>query len=90
MTLVYSKEAKTRISKLHPSIKSALKLAVESLKENPWAGKALQRELVGFYSLRVKKHRVLYKVENSSKKIYIHTLGLRKTIYEEFTNSLKN
>jgi len=89
MKLSYSKEAKNKISKLSPQIKPLLKSALENLAENPWAEKALQRELLGFYSLRIKKYRVLYRIDSSSKKIYVYTLGLRKTIYEEFSQSLK-
>ena len=90
MKLNYSKEAKNKISKLPPQIKPLLKSALENLVENPWAGKALQRELLGFYSLRIKKYRVVYRIDTSSKKIYVYTLGLRKTIYEEFSHSLKH
>ncbi|MBI2336335.1 MAG: type II toxin-antitoxin system RelE/ParE family toxin [Deltaproteobacteria bacterium] len=82
--LIYTSEAKLRIRQLHPVLKSLIRLALDSLQADPWAGKALQKELTGLRSLRVKHFRVLYRVAEEEKQIEILTLGARKTIYEDF------
>lgn len=83
--LFFTQEAKARIRHLHPIVKREIRLALEELKQNPWEGKILQRELTGFLSLRLKQYRILYQIDEDKNRIDILTLGLRKTIYEEFS-----
>lgn len=82
LILVFAKEAKERIRHLHPTLKRELRAALDELKENPWEGKILQRELTGFLSLRVKHHRIIYQFDEEKDRIDILTIGPRKTIYE--------
>lgn len=77
-----------RIRHLHPALKHDVRCALEGLREDPWAGKALQRELRGLYSLRVKHFRILYRIDDRKARLEILTLGPRKTIYEGFTREL--
>ncbi len=84
-TLSFAQEAKIRIRHLHPTVKKEIRLALEELKQNPWEGKILQRELTGFLSLRVKQYRILYQFDEEKGHINILTVGVRKTIYEEFS-----
>jgi len=83
-TLLYTAEAKTRIRHLHPTIKQEIRVALEELKENPWIGKRLQRELTGLFSLRVRNYRILYWINVEKRQIEILTLGPRKTVYDDF------
>lgn len=87
--LLYTKEAKDRLRHLHPRLKQQIRLALDDLKENPWCGKPLQRELTGLFSLRVQHYRILYTIDEKKGEIFILTLGERKTIYEEFTKKTK-
>ncbi len=82
MILLYSREAKERIKSLPPEIKRGIKESLENLQSNPYQGKALQKELSGFYSLRFQKYRIIYEIL-SPQKIYIRTLGHRKNVYED-------
>lgn len=59
----------------------AIKQIVEELKENPFSGKPLLRELTGRFSYRVGVHRVIYKVNKKDKIIYILTVGHRSAVY---------
>ena len=54
------------------------------MREDPFLGKALERELTGYYSLRSKKYRVIYRLDHPEKTIQIHYLGYRKDIYDIF------
>lgn len=85
----YTTEAKKRIQHLHPSIKQEIRKALDELKDNPWLGKALKRELSGLNAIRVKGYRVIYHINEEAGIITILTLGKRKTIYEDFAKSLR-
>lgn len=87
MKLIYSHEAREKIRHLHPEVKSGIKRLLEDLSENSHMGKPLQRELTGFWSVRFKKYRVIYKPGHDGKSIQIYTLGERKNIYDDFSPS---
>lgn len=82
-TLSYTVEAAKRIRHLHPALKQEIRMALDSLTEEPWSGKSLKRELMGLLSLRVKAYRIIYHIDEKKGRIVILTLGKRKTIYEE-------
>lgn len=82
--LLYSETSGKQIRSLHPGIKPLIKKHLEELKETPFLGKPLERELSGYYSLRVKKFRILYEIDHEKQFVRIHYAGLRKDIYELF------
>jgi mRNA interferase RelE/StbE len=83
--LLYSRTSREQIRSLHPQIKSLVKPYVLQLKENPYEGKALERELSGFYSLRLKRFRVIYRIDHQNRTVRIYHVGHRKNIYELFS-----
>lgn len=88
MILRYSPEAKEVIRNLPPEIKQGVRLILDGLREDSHSGKPLQRELIGFYALRYKRYRIIYKPTPDKKEIQIYSIGPRKEIYAEFTKSL--
>jgi len=80
--IIYSETSRKIIRRLHPSIKPLIKQKIESLRGDPFLGKALERELTGYYSLKSKKYRVTYRLDHPGKIIQIHYLGYRKDIYD--------
>ena len=88
-SLVYSKTTRDQIRSIHPLIKPLIREKIEVLRDNPYLGKNLQRELSGYYSLRVKRYRVIYKIKESDTKIEIHFVGHRKDIYELFREKVE-
>jgi mRNA interferase RelE/StbE len=82
--IVYSETSRKIIRRLHPSFKPLIKQKIESLREDPFLGKALERELAGYYSLRTKKFRVIYRLDHPRKTVQIHYLGYRRDIYDLF------
>ena len=82
--LLYSKTCRDQIRSLHPHIKPIIKARIQQLKENPFQGKALEKELAGYYSLGTKRFRVIYKIDHQSNLVQIHYVGHRKDIYELF------
>ncbi len=86
--LLYSKTSRKQIKSLHPKIKPIIKTHIQELKENPFAGKALEKELSGYYSLKSKRFRIIYKIVHQSHIVQIHYIGHRKDIYEIFKDIL--
>lgn len=86
--LLYSQTSGERIRSLHPQIKPIVKAQIEKLKEDPYLGKALEKELSGYYSLRTRKFRIIYKIDHQKQIVEIHYVGLRKDVYELFKELL--
>jgi len=88
--LLYSETSREQIKSLHPQIKLTVKSHIKILKDNPYVGKVLERELSGYYSLKMKKFRVIYEIDHQNHIVQIHYVGHRKDIYEVFKNFLTN
>ena len=52
------------------------------LRNEPFAGKRLERELSGYRSLRARRFRIIYKIDPQEKALQIHYVGHRKDIFE--------
>ena len=79
---IYSETSRNLIRKLHPDQKSVIRARIKSLVEKPYSGKRLERELSGYYSVRVNRYRVIYQVTEKHHLIEIHYVGHRKDIYQ--------
>jgi len=82
--LLYSETSRKQIKKLHPHLRSIIKSKIEQIREDPYMGKSLERELSGYLSLRTKRYRIIYKILDDEKVIQIHYAGHRRDIYELF------
>lgn len=69
-------------SDLHPKIKTQLKSSLKELYKKPYLGKSLRDELIDFRSLKMKRYRAIYQVNEKDKEIIIFAIGHRKNIYE--------
>lgn len=85
MTLLYSREAKEQIRSLPPETKKGLRQTLDGLRENPYLGKPLQRELSGFWSLAFKRYRIIYKSIPRDNTLRIYAVGRREVVYEDLT-----
>ncbi len=84
----FTPEASRLLSKLHPENKRRIKKAIGELQQDPYPGKDLQEELSGFKSLRIKKYRVVYNINEEEKIIQILYIGRRSDVYEQFRHLL--
>jgi mRNA interferase RelE/StbE len=82
--LSYSETSAKQIKSLHPLLKPLVKKHVEELRQAPFLGKPLERELSGYYSLRAKRYRIIYDLDHPNHLVRIHYLGPRRDIYEVF------
>ncbi|MBW1717583.1 MAG: type II toxin-antitoxin system RelE/ParE family toxin [Deltaproteobacteria bacterium] len=80
----FTPEASRLISKLHPETKKMIKSALDGLKATPYAGSPLQGELSGFRSMKIKRYRVLYCVNEEEAYIEVLYVGHRRDVYEQF------
>jgi mRNA interferase RelE/StbE len=69
-------------NRLHPDIKKQLKAILKSLYDTPHLGKALQDELIDFRSLKMKRYRTIYQIDDHNKSTIVYAIGHRKDIYE--------
>ena len=87
--IIYSRTSRDEIKLLHPAIKPVIKSRIRKLSDNPYSGKALERELSGYFSYRVKRFRIIYKIDEPNRNLEIHHIGHRKDIYELLNKVLR-
>ena len=79
-----TKEVGRLISKFHPETKKLIKAALKQLQTDPHAGYDLEEELSGFKSFRVKRYRIVYKINEEQNTLDIYYAGHRRDVYEQF------
>ena len=67
------------ISKLY---KYTIAEAIEEIKEDPFSGKPLTRELIRKFSYKIADFRIIYKINKRDKIVDILTAGHRSVIYD--------
>lgn len=87
--LVYSETSRNQIMKLHPEIKAIVRSRLDKLIEDPFMGRRLERELSGYYSLRARRFRIIYRIDEDASAIEVHHVGHRRDIYELFAEREK-
>ena len=83
-SLLYSATSRRQVAELHPEIKSVVRSRLDTLRKDPFTGKRLERDLSGYRSLRARRYRIIYKVNEEKESLEIHYVGRRKDIYELF------
>ena len=81
-------EVAASIRRLHPHIKREVRQAVDSLTDAPLSGHALHFELSGLWSLRIRNHRIIYRVNEDAATIDILFVGARRDVYEQLRELL--
>ena len=83
--LIYSDTSRNQIKKLHPALKPIIRSRLDQLSKEPFTGKRLERELSGYRSLRARRFRIIYKLNEAEQIIEIHYVGHRRDVYELLT-----
>ena len=76
-------------NRLHPDIQKQLKSTLKALYDTPHMGKALQGKLIDFRSLKMKRYRAIYQIDNQNKTVIIYAIGHRRDIYEVITKLIR-
>lgn len=77
-----TKRARKELKNLSRAHQLSVGHILEDLKDDPFIGKPLTRELTKRFSYRIGVYRIIYKVNKADKIIYILTVGHRSTVYE--------
>ena len=70
------------LNKFDPVFQSHVDKIEEELKDNPYLGKPLTREHEGKFSYKVGTYRVVYKIYEKEKRVFVLTAGHRSTVYQ--------
>jgi len=88
--LVIKPKTETFLRTLPPETKRYIRASFEEIRKDPWVGKPLRDELRGLYSFRVRRFRIVYRIERQVITVVVVGLGPRKTIYEELAVEIRS
>lgn len=74
-------QAKRELKVIKKLYKDAIDTAFDDLAENPYTGKPLTRELKDRFSYKIGVYRIIYRINEKNKIIYVLTAGHRAKIY---------
>jgi len=77
------------IRPLHPDLKRALKAAFRAIVADPDCGEPLLRELEGLQKYRVRRFRIVYRVNRKARTVQVMAVGHRRYMYEELAERLQ-
>ena len=80
--VIFSDTAQNLARTAGPELRKGFKKKLDQIKAMPSIGKPLLRKLAGYYSLRTKKLRIIYKVITDRKVLEVHYLGPRRDLWE--------
>ena len=70
------------IRTLPPELKKSVKEALRDLSKNPHLGAPLRGSLKGLWKFRVRRYRIVFKIDSTAHILKIYAIGHRKTIYD--------
>ena len=88
-SLRFTPTAMALFTKLHPEIKKLIKRALKGIVTSPYSGNELQAELSGYHSFRIKRYRIIYRVNEMENYIDVIHVGHRREIYEQLRSMLQ-
>lgn len=80
--IIISPQAKKELKSIVKIYRKGISEAVEALKDDPKLGKPLTRELTGRFSYRIGVYRIIYKINEKEKAVYIISAGHRARVYQ--------
>lgn len=79
--IVITKRAAKGLKKLPKNMRRRIDDAIDVLRENPFAGKKLQGEHEGAWSLRVWPYRIIYVIHQEIVTVTVLRIGHRQGVY---------
>ena len=79
--VVVSAEARKSVRRLAKELHAAVVAALAGLATEPRAGKALVGELRGLWSLRRGDYRILYRVNEETRRVEVARIGHRRDVH---------
>lgn len=80
--LLIASQARRELKKIRKLHQEAILNALQDIREDPFVGKPLTKELTRQFSYRVGVFRIVYTINKKDKTVHIITAGHRSTIYQ--------
>ena len=80
--LLYLPRVRRDLKKLDPTVRRAVRKALERIAADPLIGKPLLYSLKGHYSFRTSTYRIIYKVRRKELIVLVVAVGHRREVYE--------
>jgi addiction module RelE/StbE family toxin len=84
----YTPECARLIAKFPPEIKRLVRSSIDTLLDEPQLGTELTGELDGYYSYRIRRYRIIYRVNEDESTIDVYHVGHRRDVYETLRSLL--
>ena len=81
--VILSRKSERVLKKAPPEERERLKEALIKLGKNPWLTRYKKLKGYPFYRIRVGDYRIIYSVDDESKRVYVLIIGKREGVYDE-------
>jgi mRNA interferase RelE/StbE len=78
-----------RIRHFAPDLKRGVREAIRAIAVDPARGEPLKRELQGYLKYRVRRFRIVYRVDRRARTVAILAVGPRRSIYEDVAAAIR-
>lgn len=78
----FTPEAARLIAKLPPEVKKFIRSAIDDLHKTPDRGSELVGEFAGYRSLKPRRYRIIYRINEAEAVVEIYHVGHRRDVYE--------
>jgi mRNA interferase RelE/StbE len=78
----FTPEAARLVARFPPEVKKLIRSAIDELREDPSRGSELVEEFTGYRSLKPKRYRIIYRINEAEAMIEIYHAGHRRDVYE--------
>jgi len=78
-----------RIRHLPPDVKRGIREALRAIGLDPGRGEPLKRELRDYMKYRVRRFRIVYRVDRRAKTVAIMAVGHRRSVYEDVAAAVR-
>ena len=85
-----SADVAERIRHLPPEIKQRVRDALRAIGLDPGRGDPLRLELQGLVKFRVRRFRIIYRVDRGAREVAVVAVGHRRSIYEELATAVRS
>jgi mRNA interferase RelE/StbE len=80
--ITIDKKVEKQLPKLPDYIQNRFQKEVDEIANDPYLGKPLKYKFKEHFSWRVGDYRIIYKINENEKSVFIELIGHRKNIYE--------
>lgn len=79
-----------RMRHLSPDLKRGIREAIRAIAIDPSRGEPLRRDLQGYLKYRVRRFRIVYRVDRRARTVAIMAVGPRRSVYEDVAATIRS